>query len=445
MKILAVTACPTGIAHTYMAAEALEIAAKELGHIIKVETQGAVGVENMISENDIKEADAIIIAADKEIDKHRFKHKPFLQVSTQEVIKDASKVIAEALKIKEKRPTKSRRGISSTSFYRHCMAGISVMAPFLVAGGVLYSLAPLPLAINIQQAQDLAQAIRLISEMAFRLSLPVLSAYIAFSIGNVLALAPGMIGGLIVDYLSGGFLGALLTGFMAGYVVKFLRKNVKLHKDIDGFVVVFIIPILSTLIIGIIYVMIFMKPLGILHYIFSYAAPETNTFTSIVLGAVLGAMMAYDMGGPINKISYVIGLATLASGKPSYIMAAVMAGGVVPPLTVGIATLIMKKKFTENERRLGKTALLKGAVFITEGAVPFASSDPVRVRPSIIVGSSIAGALSILLKCTTIAPQGGIVALVIPGLIHNPLGYLAAIGTGAIISAIVYIILKLKL
>jgi fructose PTS system EIIBC or EIIC component len=445
MKIVAVTACPTGIAHTYMAAEALEIAAKELGYIIKVETQGAVGVENMLTENDIKEADAVIIAADKEVDKRRFKNKLFLQVSTQEVLKDASKVIEESIKIKEKKSTKSRKAISSTSFYRHFMAGISVMVPFLVAGGVLYSLAPLPLAFKIQQAQDMAQAIRLISEMAFRLSLPVLSAYIAFSIGNVPALAPGMIGGLIVDYLSGGFLGALLTGFMAGYVVKFLRKNIKLHKDIEGFVVVFILPILSTFIIGVIYVMIFMRPLGILNIIFSYTAPETNSITAVVLGVVLGGMMAYDMGGPVNKIAYVIGVATLSSGKSSYIMAAVMAGGMVPPLTVGLVTLIIKNKFTENERRLGKTAILKGTAFITEGAVPFASTDPLRVMPSIIIGSSIAGVLSMLLKCTTLAPQGGIYALLIPGLIQNPLGYLAAVGAGVIFSSIVFIVLKLKL
>mgnify|MGYP001332555164 CR=1 FL=1 len=451
-KIIAVTACPTGIAHTYMAAEALETAAKEKNIDIKVETRGSGGAQNVLTEEDIQQADAVIIAADTNVDLNRFSGKPVIQVPVADGIKKADELLEKAVKgeapIFEGQATSDDDGQSSggtrrPSFYRHLMNGVSHMLPFVVAGGLLIALSFLADSIydlfsntTIESSQlgsytKVAQFFNTTGGLAFSLMLPILAAYIAYSIGDRPALLVGFLGGLIASFpgpiadlygswginaTGSGFLGALFAGFAAGYLILLLRKLFStLPQSLEGIKPVLLFPLFGALLISIImiFVNIVMGPIneGIMNWL-SSLNESTNAFVRILLGLLLGGMMAIDMGGPINKAAYVFGTLTLTAQNPySDIMAAVMVGGMVPPLGIAIATSIFKSRFNQSQLEAGKSNYVMGLSFITEGAIPFAAANPARVLPSIIIGSAVAGALSMAFGVKSPAPHGGIFIL----------------------------------
>lgn len=450
MKLLAVTSCPTGIAHTYMAAEALQMAAKEMGHEIKVETQGSVGAENVLTSEDIKGAQAVILAVDTNVDKSRFVGLPVVEVSVKEAIKDAKALISKALETKEKltlteeiTKVKSEEKESRKGVYKHLMTGVSFMIPFVVAGGLLIAFS---FAFGIkafEQEGTLAAALfKMGAQGAFSFMVPILSGYIAYSIADRPALVPGMVGGFLAANLGAGFLGGLLTGFLAGYTVYYLKKYIKLPKSMEGLMPVLILPVLSTLIVGLIMIYILGSPIKVINDGLTTWLKGLSGTNAVLLGAIIGLMMAFDMGGPVNKAAYTFGAATIAAGQPSTIMAAVMAAGMVPPLGIALATVIAKNKFTPQEREAGKAAWALGISFITEGAIPFAAADPLRVIPSIMVGSAVTGALSMIFKCTLAVPHGGIFVLPIPNAVGNLAMYVVAIVAGTVVSGFMLSALK---
>ncbi|WP_411681507.1 fructose-specific PTS transporter subunit EIIC [Clostridium thailandense] len=444
--ILAITACPTGIAHTYMAAEALQIAAKEMGIDIKVETQGSVGAENVITGQDLKEAKAVIIAADTKVDKSRFEGMPMVVVSVKDAIKDAKGLINEALQAK---PT----GIKETTtprvekkeragLYKHLMTGVSHMIPFVVAGGLLIAIGFALGGIYVFNCPGtVAEAIFSTGKQAFALMLPVLAGYMAYSIADRPGLVPGFVGGALASNIGAGFLGALIAGLLAGYVVTLIKKYIKLPKTLDGLMPVLIIPVLSTIIIGLIMMFILGTPMKAINDGLTAWLKGLGGANAAVLGIVLGCFMAFDMGGPFNKAAYIFATGTLASGG-SAIMAAVMAAGMTPPLGIALATVIAKKKFTEQEREAGKAAWALGVSFITEGAIPFAAGDPLRVIPSVMAGSAVTGALSMIFGCTLAVPHGGIWILVIPNVVTHLLQYVIAIAAGTVVTALILSAIK---
>ncbi|MBC2579435.1 PTS fructose transporter subunit IIC [Clostridium sp. DJ247] len=447
MKLVAITSCPTGIAHTYMAAEALQIAAKEMGHEIKVETQGSVGAENVITEQDLKEARAVIIAADTNVDKSRFAGMPMVVVSVKDAIKDAKGLINQALQAKASDnkvqasttnvEKKERKGV-----YKHLMTGVSYMIPFVVAGGLLIALGFAFGGIYVYNSPGtVAEALFSAGKQSFGLMLPVLAGYMAYSIADRPGLVPGFVGGALSSTIGAGFLGALLAGLLAGYVVALIKKYIKLPKTLDGLMPVLIIPVLSTAIIALIMIFILGSPMKAINEGLTSWLKSLGGANAALLGIVLGCFMAFDMGGPFNKAAYVFATGTLATGG-SAIMAAVMAAGMVPPLGIALATVIAKKKFTEQEREAGKAAWALGASFITEGAIPFAAGDPFRVIPSIMAGSAVTGALSMIFGCTLAVPHGGIWVLVIPQVVTGLLQYLVAILAGTAVTAIILSVVK---
>lgn len=451
MKFVGITSCPTGIAHTYMAAEALSMAAKELGHEIKVETQGSMGTENEITEDDLKDAHAVIIAADTNVDKSRFKGFPIIEVSTADAIKDAKSLIERAANTKkdsrlidEVSEIKAEKKSQRKGAYKHLMTGVSFMIPFVVAGGILIAIS---FAFGIkafEQEGTLAATLMNIGggNGAFGLMVPILAGYIAYSIADRPGLVPGMVGGLLSNQLGAGFLGGILAGFLAGYTIVLLQKCIKLPKDFQGLMPVFILPVLSTLIVGLIMVYIVGTPVKAINTGLSNWLNSLKGGNAVVLGLVLGLMMAADMGGPINKAAYTFAIATLGAGQPSMIMAAVMAAGMTPPLGLALATIIAKDKFTDEEIEAGKSAWVLGISFITEGAIPFAAADPIKVIPSVMVGSAVTGALSMLFNCTLAVPHGGIFVLPIPNAVGNLVGYIATIVVGTIVTAFMLKVLK---
>jgi PTS system fructose-specific IIC component len=461
-KLVAVTSCPTGIAHTYMAAEALQMAAKELGYEMKVETQGSVGAENVLTDEDIAAADAVIIAADTNVDQARFAGKPLLEVPVKEAIKDSKGLIERAL---QEKATHTKSGSSMpvvkkkerTGVYKHLMTGVSFMIPFVTAGGLLIALGFALGGIFVFDVPgSFAEALFVTGKGAFALMLPVLAGYIAYSIADRPGLVPGFIGGALSSgaIASGqflahplatgtsGFLGALLMGFAAGYIVLGIRKFIKLPKALDGLMPVLIIPVLSTAIIGLLYLFIFGGPLvaintGLLAWL--KGLQGTN---AALLGLILGLMMAFDMGGPVNKAAYVFGTGTIVAGGSS-IMAAVMVAGMIPPLGIALAsTVLAKKKFTESEREAGKAAWALGASFITEGAIPFAVGDPLRVIPSCMAGAGVAGALSMIFGCKLAVPHGGLWVIAIPNVVTNLLLYVVAMLVGTVITGVILSLVK---
>lgn len=444
MKFVAVTACPTGIAHTYMAAEALQIKGKELGYDVKVETRGSVGAENELSQADIDEADAVIIAADAKVPMERFVGKKLIEVPVAEAIKDAKGLFERAQSAAEYTialsdsvsDLKAARSAERKGAYKHLMTGVSFMIPFVVAGGILIALS---FAFGIEAFKEsgtLAAALMDIGGgSAFALMVPILAGYIAFSIADRPGLVPGMVGGMLASSTGSGFLGGIIAGFLAGYVVNLIKNNIKLPKTLQGLMPVLIIPVLSTLVVGLSMVYIIGKPVaGINDALYSFLEGMSGT-NSVILGLVLGLMMAFDMGGPVNKAAYAFGVSTLVAGSTSTIMAAVMAAGMVPPLGIALATLIGKKKFTNQEQEAGKAAWALGISFITEGAIPFAAADPLRVIPSIMAGSAVAGALSMLFKCGLAVPHGGVFVLFIPNAVSGLLLYVLSIAIGTVITA----------
>lgn len=442
MKIVAVTSCPTGIAHTYMAAEALTMAAKEMGVELKVETQGSVGAENVITDADIQGANAVILAVDTKVDRTRFQGLPIVEASVKDAIKDAKGLIQKAQEAKapaggavksEGAPVKEAK--SKTGVYKHLMTGVSFMIPFVVAGGILIALSFAFGITAFEEEGTLAAMLMNTGGAAFGLMVPILAGYIAYSIADRPGLVPGMVGGMLAVNIGAGFLGGLLAGFLAGYTILLLRKVIKLPRSLEGLLPVLILPVLSSLLVGFIMVFVLGAPMTAVNEAMLAWLQGLQGTNAVLLGAIIGLMMAFDMGGPVNKAAYAFGAATIGAGQPSQVMAAVMAAGMVPPLAIALSTVIAKNKYTQEEREAGKANWAMGASFITEGAIPFAAADPLRVIPSIMVGSALTGALSMLFNATLAVPHGGIFVLPIPNAVGNLPLYILAIVVGTVAGA----------
>lgn len=461
VKILAVTSCPTGIAHTYMAAEGLEKAAKGKNCTIKIETRGSGGAKNVLTEQEIKEADCIIVAADAKVPMTRFNGKKVIECPVSDGISKADTLIDRAIKgdvsiyhagEEEQEPKNEAKGGIAHQIYTQLMNGVSHMLPFVVGGGILIAIAFLidglcvdVGALTAEQRSNfgtITQAAALfkgIGGVAFGFMLPVLAGYIGMAIGDRPALAVGFVGGMMAANGKSGFLGALVAGFAAGYIILGLKKLcVKLPETIEKLTPVLIYPVAGILIIGLLMQFIVEPVMGGINTGLNSALTGMSGTSKIALGFILGGMMAVDMGGPFNKAAYVFGTASIIAGNYD-IMAAVMIGGMTPPCAIALATMLFKKKFTKEEREAGPTNFIMGLAFITEGAIPFAASDPVHVLPACIVGSGVAGAMSMLFNCTLMAPHGGIFVFPVMG---NPLFYLLALVVGMAISTVLLGVLK---
>lgn len=453
--IVAVTACPTGIAHTYMAAEAIEKKAKELGYQVKVETRGSAGAKNVLTDDEIAKATGVIVACDTNVPTDRFDGKKVIecQVSdginkTEELVKRIAAGDAPVFKASGKKEAShsSIGGKESIGhqIYKHLMNGVSHMLPFVVGGGILIAIAflidgfsvdlnslPADQRANFGTITQGAALFKGIGGTAFGFMLPILAGFIAMSIADRPGLAVGFVGGSIAANGTSGFLGALVAGFVAGYIVNLLKKIFsKLPESLDGVKPVLLYPLLGIFLIGVIMQFVVEPPIGALNTAINNGLNGLNGASAVVLGVLLGGMMAIDMGGPVNKAAYVFGTASIAAGNYN-IMAAVMIGGMVPPLAIALATIFFKNKFTAEERKAGPTNFIMGLSFITEGAIPFAASDPLHVLPACAVGSAVAGGLSMAFGCTLMAPHGGI--FVVPT-IGNPLMYLVALVIGSFIA-----------
>jgi fructose PTS system EIIBC or EIIC component len=447
-KIIAVTACPTGVAHTYMAAESLIKAAKEKHIDLKVETRGAVGVENEITEREIAEAHAVIIAADTDVMESRFAGKPVVKVRVAQAIKDPQGLIEEALNKQAASPadyidqinkSKADRSAARTGPYKHLMTGVSAMLPLVVAGGLLIAISFMFGYDAFKTEGTLAAALMKIGGgAAFVLMVPILAGFISFSIAEKPGLAPGLVGGMLASQTGAGFIGGIAAGFLAGYLTQWLKKAIKLPKNLEGLKPILLIPLIATGIIGLLMVYVVGEPVKFVMDSLTNWLQSLGTANAILLGLLLGAMMAFDMGGPVNKAAYTFAVGLLASNQFEP-MAAVMAAGMTPPLGLWLATLIAPKKFTPEERDSGKSAAVLGISFITEGAIPFAAGDPFRVIPSIMVGSAVTGALSMLFGATLRAPHGGIF---VTWLVNPVWLYGLTIIIGTVVTALMLTILK---
>lgn len=451
-RVLAVTACPTGIAHTFMAAESLNKKGAEMGISIKVETNGSAGAKNVLTKEEIANCDAIIVAADKKVEMARFDGKKVIQTKVADGIHKAEELITRAAN-GEAPVYHSAEGAqdveeSNESFgrqlYKHLMNGVSNMLPFVVAGGILIALAFLfddrsidPS--NFGSNTPFAAFFKSVGDAAFGFLLPVLAGFIAVSIADRPAMVVGFVGGLLANTGGAGFLGALLAGFIAGYLVLLLRKVFSvLPQSLEGIKPVLLYPLLGTLLIGIIMTFVVNPPVAFLNNGLTNFLNSLGTSSAILLGIVVAGMMAIDMGGPFNKAAYVFGIASLNSGNEA-VMAAVMAGGMVPPLVIALATTFFKNRFTKQEQDAGKVNYIMGLSFITEGAIPFAAADPLKVIPSCVIGSAVAGALTMVFNCTLPAPHGGIFVFPVVG--NWPM-YLVAVVAGSVVGAILLGFLK---
>jgi PTS system fructose-specific IIC component len=483
VKIVAVTSCPTGIAHTYMAAEALEQAAKDAGHELKVETQGAAGAEPLPPE-DIANADAVVFAADVEVrNRERFAGKPLVQTSVKRAINDAPGVLAEVETAAERGVTaapatagpadslvadaapalatkvdqQAHLGIRLRGWL---MTGVSYMIPFVAAGGILIALAFLlggPEVANkvnggtfegveYPAVTDLSKLVVQagwagllfkIGATSFFMLVPILAGFIAYAMADRPGLVPGIVAGLLANEIGAGFLGGLIGGLLAGAIVMAI-KRVKVPRGVAGIMPVVVIPLVSALVVGALMLVVVGQPIAAATEGLTDWLNGLSGTNAVVLGVLIGLMMAFDMGGPVNKVAYAFGLASLASGNLK-VMAAVMAAGMTPPLGLALATVVRPKLFTRAERQAGEAAWLLGASFITEGAIPFAAGDPIRVIPSLMLGSAVTGGLSMVFGSTSRAPHGGIWVL---GLVGRPLLYLVAIVAGTIVTAVVVALAK---
>ena len=462
-RILAVTSCPTGIAHTYMAAEGIEKAAKKAGCFVKVETRGSGGAKNVLTETEIQEADCIIVAADAEVPMDRFHGKRLIECPVSDGIGKADQLVERAMNGEvpvyqsgnlNVGKTRKSSGGGAHKVYTQLMNGVSHMLPFVVGGGILIALAFLidGFSVDIHSLSDemranfgtitpTAAALKGIGNTAFGFMLPVLAGFIAMSIGDRPALAVGFVGGMIASQGKSGFLGALLAGFIAGYLIVFLRKVFgKLPQSIEKIAPVLLYPLFGLLIMGLLMNYVIEPPIGALNTALNTGLTNMSGSSKVLLGMIVGGMMSIDMGGPFNKAAYVFGTASIAAGNYD-IMASVMIGGMVPPCAIALATLLFKQKFTKEERESGPVNFIMGLAFITEGAIPFAASDPLHVLPSCIVGAAAAGALSMAFGCTLMAPHGGI--FVFP-VVEHALMYLVALVIGTIIGAVLLGLLKKK-
>ncbi|TKJ70111.1 PTS fructose transporter subunit IIBC [Pseudomonas sp. CFBP13508] len=445
-RIVAITACPTGVAHTFMAAEALQQTAKRLGYELQVETQGSVGAKTPLSATAIAEADVVLLAADIDVATERFAGKKIYRCGTGVALKQSEATLKKALAegavesaaSDGKAPAKSEK----TGVYKHLLTGVSYMLPMVVAGGLLIALSFVFGITAYKEEGTLAAALMQIGgETAFKLMVPLLAGYIAYSIADRPGLAPGMIGGLLAGTLGAGFIGGIIAGFMAGYAAKAIARYVKLPQSLEALKPILIIPLLASLVTGLVMIYVVGKPVAGMLAALTQFLDSMGTTNAILLGVLLGGMMCVDLGGPINKAAYAFSVGLLAS--QSYApMAATMAAGMVPPIGLGIATFIARRKFAQTEREAGKAAFVLGLCFISEGAIPFAAKDPLRVIPASIAGGALTGALSMYFGCKLMAPHGGLFVLAIPNAINHALLYLLAIVAGSLVTAVVYALLK---
>ena len=455
--VLAVTGCPTGIAHTYMAAESLERKAKEMGISLKVEKNGASGVKDALTAEEIAHAKCIIVASDRQVEMARFNGKPMIQTKVANGINKAEELLTEAMAgtaavYQASAANREAAEIAASAsdsvgrqIYKHLMNGVSHMLPFVIGGGILIALAFLFDTLdpvnpkNFGSGNPLSAFLMQIGGASFGFMLPVLAGYIAMSIADRPGLVAGFVGGLLANQGGSGFLGALIAGFAAGYLVLLVKKLVSgLPQALEGTKPVLFYPVLGVLFIGLSITFVINPPVSALNQWLMDSLQSMGTTSRVLLGLIFGAMMSVDMGGPVNKAAYVIGTGALATGEYG-IMAAVMAGGMVPPLAIALCTTFFPSRFTEAERKSGITNYIMGLSFITEGAIPFAAADPVRVLPACIIGAGTAGALSMFFECTLRAPHGGI--FVVPT-IGNPLLYLASIAIGSVVACFILALVK---
>ena len=450
-RIVAVTSCPTGIAHTFMAAEGLTEGARQLGYEIRVETQGSVGAGNALTAEEIAAADVVLIAADREVDRARFAGKRVFSSGTKPAITGGAKLIEQALAEAgtqaggEQSTTASAPGKERAGPYKHLMTGVSFMLPFVVAGGLLIALA---FALGGIHANDDATAGTLAHSLfeigakgGFALIVPALAGYIAFSIADRPGIAPGMIGGMIAANLGAGFLGGIVAGFIAGYGVAGLNRVIRLPKNLQGLKPVLILPLLGASLTGLLMIYAVGTPVAALLGFLTEWLRAMQGSSAILLGLILGAMMAFDMGGPVNKASYAFSVGLIASQVYTP-MAATMAAGMTPPLAAALATRLFANRFTADEREAGGAAAVLGLAFVTEGAIPFAARDPFRVIPAMMAGSAIAGAISMAAGVELRVPHGGLFVLPIPGAVTHLVAYAGAIVAGTLVSAVLLGVLK---
>jgi len=446
-KIVAVTACPTGVAHTFMAAEALQQAAQQMRLQLSVETQGSVGARNPLSAAAIAEADVVLLAADIEVPTERFAGKRIFRCGTGVALKQAKATLTKALaEAREESPSATGQAPAARTekagVYKHLLTGVSFMLPMVVAGGLLIALSFVFGIEAFKEPGTLPAALMQIGgEAAFKLMVPLLAGYIAWSIADRPGLAPGMIGGLLASTLGAGFIGGIIAGFLAGYSAKAISRWLKLPTSLEALKPILLIPLFASLFTGLVMIYVVGKPVAGLLAGLTQFLDSMGTTNAILLGIVLGAMMCVDLGGPVNKAAYAFSVGLLAS--QSYApMAATMAAGMVPPIGLGIASFLARRKFAQSEREAGKAALVLGLCFISEGAIPFAAKDPLRVIPASIAGGALTGALSMYFGCKLMAPHGGLFVMLIPNAINHALLYLLAIVAGSLLTGVVYALVK---
>lgn len=452
LSFVAITACPTGVAHTFMSAEALTSVAQELGYSIKVETQGSVGAKNILNDNDIQQADFVILATDIEVNTDRFDGKKVYRTSTSLALKQTKQTFQNTIdhatthRTHQNNHSKTNPTPQKTGIYKHLMTGVSFMLPIVVAGGLLIALSFVFGIKAFEVEGSLAAALMQTGKAAFTLMIPILSGYIAYSIADRAGLTAGLIGGLLSAQLGAGFLGAIVAGFLAGYVARFLVKKLHLPQTMEALKPILIVPLLSALVVGLLMFYAVGSPVAYLLSAMENFLASLSTGNLVLLGAILGAMMCVDMGGPINKAAYTFAVGLLTLDNPNqFPIAAAMAGGMVPAIGMGVATLVAKQKFSLDEQNAGKASFVLGLCFISEGAIPFAAKDPSRVLPACIIGGASAGGLVGLLGATLAAPHGGIFVLLIPNAINKPLLYLLAVVIGSLITGVMYALIKPKL
>jgi fructose PTS system EIIBC or EIIC component len=447
-RIVAVTACPTGVAHTYMAAEAIEEEARKRGWECKVETRGSVGVGNELTPEEIESADLVFVAVDIEVDLSKFAGKLMYRTKTGPALKKTAqefdKAVAEAQiyqpNTNNSASVKTDSSNDKKGVYQHLLTGISYMLPMVVAGGLIIALSFAVGGIN--QQGSLAKALGSIGGgAAFALMVPLLSGYIAYSIADRPGLVPGLIGGMLANSIGAGFLGGIISGYLAGYLVYLLAKYIRLPQSLSALKPILILPFISSLITGLAIIYIIGEPIAYLMKWLESWLSTMQTSNAVILGAILGGMMCVDMGGPINKVAYAFGVGLLSSQQYAP-MAAIMAGGMVPPLAMSLATILAKHKFSDSERGSGKVAFVLGLCFISEGAIPFAARDPLRVLSSSMIGGAVTGGLTMLFGSKLMAPHGGLFVLAIPGAITPVVGYLISIAVGTVVAGVLYAFLK---
>ena len=446
-KIVAITACPTGVAHTFMAAEALQEEGVRRGHSVKVETRGSVGAKNQLTADEIADADLVVIAADIDVDLARFDGKRLYKTSTGLALKktgqELDKAIASASVYKhEAKSAEAAGGHEKTGVYKHLMTGVSHMLPLVVAGGLAIALSFVFGIEAFKEEGTLAAALMTIGGgSAFALMVPILAGFIAFSIADRPGLAPGLIGGMLASSTGAGFLGGIVAGFLAGYSAKVIADTVQLPQSMEALKPILVIPLLASLFTGLIMIYVVGGPVSVAMTELTEFLNNMGSGNAILLGIILGSMMCFDLGGPVNKAAYTFGVGLLASQTYAP-MAAIMAAGMVPALGMGVATFLARRKFNENEAEAGKASFVLGLCFISEGAIPFAARDPMRVIPCCMAGGALTGALSMLFGAKLLAPHGGLFVLFIPNAITPVIWYLVAIAAGTLLTGGVYALIK---